>query len=791
MTETKTKFRPAHSITGGTEALKVVGQPMTRVDAEIKVRGEAIFTDDFSLPNMLVGKLILSDRPSARIIRIDAAKAMALPGVEAIVTSEDAPDQRYGIYLHDRYIFTKDIVRYHGEPLAAVAAVDAETAQEAVRLIEIEYEDLPAVFSPEESLQPDAPILHPDLESYSAIYPYIRSNNICFESWLGIGDVEKGFSESEVIVEHTYNTQAMHQAPIETHGSIASYDQNGTLTVWTGTQQLSVCHFELAKSLDLPMSKVRVIPLWMGGGFGGKLKTTHEPIVALLARKAKRPVKLIMDRQEEFITTHGRPPVSITLKTGLKKDGTIVARSAEIIVDAGGYADHTIGVTAHTMSSTQGSYRIPNCEVHARTVYTNNPDFGCMRGYGNIQMQFAVEAHMDDIAAALEIEPVEIRKINLFRDGDQLIQTEILENVMLDECMERALEISNYWERVGNLPKNHGIGIANLTKTCGLLSSSAIVKLNEDGTVGLVTSAIDIGTGTHTILIQIAAEVLGIPAEKIYIASLDSSTGPFDIGSIASRTVVDTGNAVRLAAEDLRDKLVGVAADTLNSSPEKVAYEDGRAFLIDDPETGFDFPTLVAIAIYAHDGSVSGTGSYNGDKPFETPPGKGFPETILPAIAYGTHVLEVEVDPDTGLVRLVDYVAVHDVGRAINPLGVEGQIHGGVVQASGYGLMEETVIREGVIQNPGLAGYLLPTSMDIPTITTSTLGAADADGPFGAKGIGEHVVAASAPVIANAIHAATGVMVRDLPITPERLFTEIQKEKEKNKMIANDGKTVA
>lgn len=768
----------AHQVVGGTDALRVVGKPLPRVDAEIKVRGQAKFISDFALPNMLIGKLVLSDRPSARIVSIDATRALALPGVEAVITAADAPDVRYGIYMQDRYILAKDIVRYHGEPIAAVAAVDARTAEAAVRLIDIVYEDLPGVFSPEASLQPDAPIIHPELESYSAIYPYIRSNNICFESTVEIGDIAAGFAESDVIVEHTYRTQAMHQVPIETHGSVADLDQNGILTVWTGTQQLSVCHYELAKSLDLPMSKVRVVPLWMGGGFGGKLKTTHEPIAAILARKTKRPVKLVLSREEEFRSTHGRPPVSITLKTGLRKDGTILARDAEILVDAGGFSDHSIGVTAHAMASAQGSYRTPHCRAHARTVYTNNPDFGCMRGYGNIQMQFAVEAHMDDIASELGIDPVEIRRLNLFRDGDQLIQTEVLENVMLEECMERALEISKYRERIGNLPPNHGLGIVNITKTSGLLSSSAMVKLNEDGTVGLITSAVDIGTGTHTILTQIAAEVLGIAPENIYLASLDSSTGPFDIGSIASRTVVDTGNAVRLAAEDLIDQLVRVAADTLHCSPDDIAYQDGRAYLRADPKTGFDFPTLVAIAIYAHKGPVTGTGSYCGDQPFENPPGVGFPETMYPAIAYGTHVAEVEVDPETGLVRVVDYIAVHDVGRAINPLGVEGQIHGGVIQGAGYGILEQTVIKDGVIQNPGLAGYLIPTAMDIPHITTSTLGSADAKGPFGAKGIGEHVIVAAAPVIANAIHNATGVMVRDLPINPERLWAELQKSEQ-------------
>lgn len=786
MSKTKKETKATSLRLGGTEALKIVGQPMTRVDAEIKVRGEAKFTNDFSLPNMLHGKLLLSDRPSARIVHIDAAKASALPGVGAVITSVDAPDIRYGVYLHDRHILARNIVRYQGEPIAAVAAIDLQTAERAIRLIEVEYEDLSGVFSPEESLKTDAPLLHPDVESYSAIFPYKCGNNICFESWVGIGDVEAGFAESDVIIERTYKTQAMHQVPIETHGSIAGFDHNGKLTVWTGTQQLSICHAELARSLGLPMSKVRVVPLWIGGGFGGKLKTTLEPIVALLARKANRPVKLVLDRKEEFLSTRGRPPISITLKTGVKQDGTFIAREAEILVDAGGYSDHTIGVAAHAMSSTQGSYRIPNCCAHARAVYTNNPDFGCMRGYGNMQMQFAVETHMDDIAAELKIDPIELRKKNLFQDGDQLIQSEILENVLVKECMDRALEISDYWERVEKLPPNHGFGIANITKTSGLLSSSAIVKVNEDGTVSLITSAIDIGTGTHTMLIQIAAEILGISTEDIFIASLDSDSGPFDMGSIASRTVVDTGNAVRLAAEDLRNKLVRVAADTLNCNLDEIKYEDGRAYLIDDPEKGFDFPTLVAVAIYAHDGPVTGTGSYNGDRPFENQPGEGFPETILPAIGYGTHVAEIEVDRETGQVRLLNYIAVHDVGRAINPQGVEGQIHGGVVQGIGYGLMEETVIHAGVIKNLGLAEYLLPTSMDIPNITTCTFGKADSEGPFGAKGIGEHVIAASAPVIANAIYAATGVMMRNLPITPERLFYALQSHEQNDEETGVD-----
>jgi CO/xanthine dehydrogenase Mo-binding subunit len=758
------------------ESLKVVGKPVIRVDAEAKVTGQVQYTGDFALPNMLYGKLLLSNRPHARIIRIDTAKARALPGVGAVVTAEDAPQVRYGAYLHDRFIFAREVVRYFGEPVAAVAAIDPQTAEQAAGLIEVEYEDLPAVFEPQASLAPGAPLLHPKLESYSAIFPYIRRGNVCFEAWVGIGDVERGFAEADLVVEHTYNTQAMHQAPIETHGSIAGFDQSGRLTVWTGTQQLSVCHAELAKALDMPMSQVRVIPLWLGGGFGGKLKTTLEPIVALLALQAQRPVKLILSRREEFLATHSRAPCTIHLKTGVKHDGTLVAREAEIVVDAGGYSDHTIGVVAHAMSSAQGSYRIPNCTAHGLAVYTNNPDFGCMRGYGNIEMNFAAEVHMDDIASELGMDPFELRRKNLFHDGDQLIQSQVLDDVLVEECMNRALDLAGYSERAGSLPPNHGIGIANITKTSGLLASSAIVKVNEDATVSLVTSAVDIGTGTHTMLLQIAAETLGIPLDCITIASLDSDSGPFDVGSIASRTVVNSGNAVRLAAEDLRAKLIQVAADTLNCSIDEIAYEEGRAFLADDPDTGFDFDTLVSIATYAHKGPVTGTGSYNGDRPFETSPGEGFPETILPVVGYGTHLAEVEVDPETGQVQLVNYVAVHDVGQPINPQGVEAQIQGGVIQGAGFGLLEESIFKDGVAQNPSLATYLLPTALEVPSITTSTLGTGTANGPFGAKGIGEHVMVGAAPAIANAIHAATGVMVRDLPITAEKLYTALQQK---------------
>jgi CO/xanthine dehydrogenase Mo-binding subunit len=752
-----------------------IGKSIRRVDADAKVRGRTQYTSDFTLPNMLHGKLLLSDQVYARIVSIDTSKAEALEGVRAVITAADAPSVRYGIYIQDREIFARDVVRYRGEVVAAVAATDEATAAQAVKMIEIEYEELPPVLSAEAGLADDAPILHPLVKEYGAIFPYIRHGNVCFESTVGIGDPESAMASADVVVEHTYTTPAHNQAPIETHAAIASYDHNGKLTVWTGTQQLSVCHGELARALGLPMSQVRVVPLWVGGGFGGKLKTTIEPMVALLAKAANRPVQLVLTREEEFLTTRGRAPFSIHIKTGAMRDGTLVARETEITVDAGGYCDHSLGAAGHAMTSSQGSYNIPNSRAHARLVYTNNPDYGCMRGYGNSQMMFAAEAHMDEIAAALEMDPAELRYKNIWKDGDRLIQTQVISTPMIKDCMDQALDLFDYDEKIKNLPPNRGIGIANITKTAGLLASSASMKVNEDASVSLITAAVDIGTGTHTILIQIAAETLGIPIAQIHVASLDSDSAPFDLGSIASRTVTNTGNAVRLAAEDLRAKLMEVAAKTLQTSVEQLTYDHGRAYLTENPEVALEFAAMVAIAIYTATGPVAGYGSYNGDVAFSETVGEGFPESILPALGFATHVVEVEVDPETGRVDLLNYVAVHDVGQVINQQTLEGQIEGGVGQGIGFGLYEEMVLDHGKILNPSLSEYLLPSVLEMPDIQTAALGSGDDAGPFGSKGVGEHIIGAPAPAIANAVFAATGRMIRELPITSEKLFFALSK----------------
>ena len=753
----------------------VIGKSIPRIDGLEKVTGKAVYCTDIIRPGMLYGKILYSDRPHARIAKIDASRALALEGVEAVVTSADAPNILYGLYIQDRLIFARDRVRHIGEPVAAVAATSERLAARAAKLIHVEYEDLAPVFDAEASVKPDAPQLHPDVETYRGIYDWIKYGNVAMEANLQRGDVERGFAEADIILEDTYRTQPMYQAYLEPHACVGDFDHTGRLTVWTARQQLTVCHKELATALDLPMTDVRVIPLWLGGGFGGKLKSHLEPIAALLARKAGKPVKITLTREEDFISTHARPPFVLHMKTGVKKDGTLVAKHVDVLVDAGAYTDHTVGTAIHSISYAQGPYHIPNCTARVRDVYTNNPDWGCMRGYGALQSLFATESQMDAIAHRLGMDPAELRLKNLCRDGDQKITGQRLHGVQIRETMEAALEASGYWQKKGKMGPNRGIGLANTILNTGLLFSSAVVRVNEDATVTILTAITDHGTGNLTALCQIAAEVLGVPVDTVRVASQDSDTSPPDTGSIASRTIYDTGNAVRLAAEDVRSQLIEVAASTLNCEPQDIVMLAGEAYHRDSPEESLTFSDLVAISMYAGKGPLLGRGSFLAKAPYERLPGPGFGERPAATYMFGTHVVEVEVDPDTGRTTVLDYTACHDVGQVINQAGIEGQVEGGVVQGIGYGLYEQLVLKDGQIQNRSFVDYQIPTALDVPPITTLFIEEPDPTGPFGAKGIGEPPCMPPMPAIANAIYDATGVRVKEIPITPEKLWRALQK----------------
>jgi CO/xanthine dehydrogenase Mo-binding subunit len=776
MTDQVTDRREENPMGGAADPYETIGKGEIRYDAVGKVTGEAVYCTDFSRADQLYGKILYSDRPHARIVNIDVGPALAMEGVKAVVTSADTPELRYGLYMRDRYVFAKNRVRHIGEPVAAVAAESELLAEKARAAIVVEYEDLPAVFSAEEALAADAPILHPEVQDYAGLYDWSSYDNVCMDAEVGQGDVEKGFAESDHVFEDTYRLAAMHQAYLEPHACLAELDHTGRVTVWTGRQQLSVCHKEMADALDVPMTDIRVVPLWLGGGFGGKLKSHLEPIAALLAREARRPVRLRLTREEDFVSTHPRAPFVVKLKTGVTDDGRLLARDADILVDAGAYSDHTIGISIHAASYSTGPYHIPNCHARVRDVYTNNPDWGCMRGYGALQAQFASESQMDAIAAGLGMDPVELRRKNLCKDGDKKITGQVLHGVQISETMDAALEASDYWNKKEKLGPNRGIGVANSILNTGLMFSSAFVRVNEDATVTLITSITDHGTGNHTALCQIAAETLRVPVEKVRVANQDSDSSPPDTGSIASRTIYDTGNAVRKAAEDVRDHLISTAADAFGCDRDEVVYEGDRIFVRGNPEAALSFADVAAISFYAGEGPPLGRGSWLAKGPYEQLPGRGFGEHPAAIYMFGTHVVEVEVDPDTGRTEVLDYTACHDVGQIINQQGIEGQVEGGVVQGIGYGLYERLALQDGRIQNPSFVDYQIPTALDAPPIKTLFVEEPDPTGPFGAKGIGEPPFIPPMPAIANAIYDALGVRVKDVPITPEKLWRAVHKQ---------------
>lgn len=758
---------------------QTIGKSIRSAGVVSKVTGRAKYATDLYRPGMLYGKILYSDRAHACILSIDTHNAESLQGVKAVITSAQAPSRYYGSYMKDRLVFAVDRVRHIGEPVAAVAAINRKVAIEAIRLIKVEYKDLPSIHTIDDAISPDAPIIHPNLAEYQAIYPYKRYGNVCMDAQLNLGDLEAGFAEADLIVEGNYDTSPIHHAALEPHACLAEVDDTGRITVFTGTQQISVLHTELALSLDLPMTDIKVVAVWLGGGFGGYLKTHLEQICSLLARETRRPVKLVLSREEEITTTHARSPYTIHMKVGVKQDGTITAKETDIIVDAGAYSNEVIGTATHAITVAQGPYHIPNCHARARVVITNNPDWGCMRGYGAYQIAFPTEIIMDEIAAKLGMDPVDLRLKNLCREGEPILSTQNLRAVTIRETMEAALKESRYREKKGHLGPNCGIGVANLIHVTGFLSSSAIVRVNEDATVTIITGVTEIGCGSHNILRQIVAEVLGIPVNDVSVVTADTDYAPHDTGSIASRTTYDSGNAVRLAAEEIREKLITTAASFIKCDQDEIAVEGGWVYQQNKPDNRLAFKDLVGISLYVSGGPLLGSGSWLATAgQFPNPVGEGYAQGPVGTFLFGTHVAEVEVDPETGKTQIINYTACHDVGKALNPTGVQGQIEGGTVQGIGGSLFEELQTSDGKIINASFVDYRVPTALDVPPINALYLEHPDTTGPFGAKGVGEPPIMAPAPAIANAIFDAIGVQVKKIPITPERLKRAISSKRD-------------
>ncbi|MEE9612034.1 MAG: molybdopterin cofactor-binding domain-containing protein, partial [Desulfatiglandales bacterium] len=647
-----------------------------------------------------------------------------------------------------------------------------DIAEEALRLIDVEYEVLPAVFDPEEAMKEGAPLIHK------------TPKNICHPVDLHFGDVEKGLKESDYVFEDRFSTQCVTASPLETTCTLAQWDVTGKLTIWRSTQGPYSPREELSQALNIPQGNIRMIKPHMGGGFGAKRESISiDFCAALLSKKTGRPVSIVHSREEEYMASRHRHPFIIYLKTGVKKDGTIVAKHAKVFSDTGAYKGKGPAVMTFAGGNFTLVYKLPNIRFEAYVMYTNNPISGGFRGFGNPQMRFADDSQLDMIAERLGIDPVEIRLRNINKPGTVTPNLWKITSCGLEECIRTVVEESQYKERKKLLKKNQGMGIAALGHGSGYKayypydSSAATVRCNEDGTVVLMTGACDMGQGSNTILSQITAEALGARMEDIRLVATDTELAPMDLGAYGSRTTFIAGNAVKIAAEDARKKLFTAAAELLESSESDLSAKDGQIFVKGSPHISVTFSEAVIKSLSSHnkDGAIIGQGYYNTKTDLvDYKTGAG---NLSPTYTFGSQVAKVEVDTETGEVKVLYVKAAQDAGVAINPMSVEGQIEGAVLQGVGYALKENLIHKEGVTINPNFLEYGLPTVMDSLPIKAVPVETVDPEGPFGAKGMGEAALIPTAPAIANAIYDAVGVRIYDLPITPDKVLAALRKKK--------------
>ncbi|MEK7347623.1 MAG: molybdopterin cofactor-binding domain-containing protein [Candidatus Eisenbacteria bacterium] len=755
------------------DTFSVVGKSVPKKDAADKATGKATYTGDFRLPGMLRGKLLGSPHPHAKILSVDTSEAEALPGVHAVITAKDVPDVPYGVSpaRYDEQVLAGDRVRHVGDAVAAVAAEDDDTAERALELIRVEYEILPGVFGIEEALDPGAPQLHD-------AYP----RNINTEIHHDFGDVDKAFAEADLVREDVFRGQRAMQIPLEPHVSLARVESDGRITIWTANQAPHYVQHQLSRVLDVPMGRIRVVKPAMGGGFGGKAEATSLDFCSvILAKKTGRPVLMEFSRKETFLHGRGRHAQVIRLKTGVRKDGTLLAVQADITLDGGAYTSFGIITSYYSGVMLTTPYRLPNFRFDGKRVYTNLPACGAMRGNGTPQPRFAFESQLDLIAADLGLDPIELRRRNALHTNDLTVNEFQITSCEFQQCLDLVEERSGWKEKRGKLPFGKGIGIA-----CGCFisgagypiyrssfpHSSAIVRLSEDGTSAMVfAGAPDIGQGSDTVLCQMAAEELGLRYEDVSIISSDSAVTPTDLGAYASRITYFAGNAVRDAAAAARRAVAEVVAEEWGLPVEEVSFRNGHFHSPDGSRTR-SIQEAAALA-FGRRGPVVGKGEYS-----PPPLGgkfKGAPIGTSPAYSFCAQVAEVEVDTETGTVRVTDFYDAHDCGTVINPMNLHGQVEGSLVMGMGESLWEEVIHKDGRIVNPNLHDYLIPTAADAPRIHSFVVKSYDPGGPFGAKEVGE---GASLPVmgaVANAVANAIGVRLTELPITPEKVLRALGK----------------
>ncbi|MCH8901877.1 MAG: xanthine dehydrogenase family protein molybdopterin-binding subunit [Chloroflexi bacterium] len=753
-----------------------VGKPITRVEGTHKVTGQSMYVDDLQLPGMLHCKLLRSPYAHARIQCIETAKASALAGVERVITAAELPkfdpkrlsSRAYSLLADDEVVF-------YGEPVAAVLADDLATAEEALDLIDVTYEELPLVLDPIDAMREDSPLARKPIseidrsEAEGHVTVDVKEEKTSKHSNVGSqvrfsrGDIEQGFAEADVVIERTWRSAMMHQGYIEPHATIADYDAaSGELTVWSATQGQFHVRDQLAKMLKIPETKLRVIGMELGGGFGGKIFLT-QALVAALARIVGRPVKLIFTRADDLVGATPSPQCVVELKTGMRKDGSLTAIQAKAVYNSGAFPGGVATVIGGILIG--GYYRFPNLEIEVYEVVTNKVSVGALRAPGAHNVTFAIESQVDMMARELKLDPLEVRLQNAVVEGDEMPSKTPYTRIGLRECLEAVRESEIWRSRDAQHESNgkrRGIGLAVGGWLGGLQPASATVELNGDGTINVVVGSNDI-TGTNTSFAQIAAEELGLPLEMVNVTTADTKTAPFAGMSAGSKTLFTVGRAVKAAAEDAREQIFSVAAERLGASPEELESQGGEVRVKGSPEKSLAFRRLAGI--------TTGFGAIY-------PPiiGRGAISARRQAPGFTAQVAEVEVDPDTGNVTLLRWAIAQDAGFAINPLSVAGQMQGGSTQGMGIGLWEEMLYDDqGRLLNPGLLDYRMPTALDVPQIETLIVEVPSEDGPYGARGVGEPSIIPGPAAIANAIEDAVGARVTEVPITPERILRALGK----------------
>ncbi len=750
------------------ERLRVVGQPLARHDAWDKVAARTLYAADWQMPGMLHGVVLRSPYPSARIRRIDPAPALALPGVAAVVLARDVPHNTLWTDvpgqttevgpLRARILVLADgVVRYQGEPVALVAAEARDLAQHAAELIAVDYEPLPGVFDPAQALKVGAPRVHDE-------------GNLLASWRIGRSDIEAALKQADVVVEQTYRCQFIDHAYLEPESGVAWIDGDGVLVIRASTQVIE--HFRaVAEVLGLPQNRVRVIGPYVGGGFGGKEDITVEAFLGLLAWRTRRPVKMTWSRQESLLARPKRHPFVMRYRTGATRDGRLVAQAVDLLADSGAYAYLSALVLMYAAVTAAGPYRVPHVSVDARVAYTNNPPTSAMRGFGAMQMVLGYESQMDQVARRLGIDPVELRVRNALQQGDRLpVGQELDTHVAVAEAARRA------WAALGprRPPRTAvhrvGRGLACNIQPYGRIVwlhdwSSAWVGFEMDGSLVVRTGTPDVGGGQASSLCQIAAEVLGLDPGRVSIHIADSALTPLAGTTTATRQLYMSGNAVLQACAHLRQQIIAVACQMLGAPVSDLEMREGAVVAADGRQVALLAVMKECARLGASRSVLSVYHAPAGD-PVDLERGGG---RVFPDFTFGAHAVEIEVDTETGAVRVLRHVASHDVGRAINPQSVEGQIQGGAVMGVGYGLMEEVALDHGVNLSTLFATYLIPTSLDVPDVEPLIIESGEGKGPFGARGIGEPPVAPPAAAIANAIEDAIGVRITELPITPERV----------------------